>query len=254
MLRRVLVFAAAAAVFCLPASSQTVDEIIAKYYAARGGADKIKALQSVRMTGRFVAGAGVEAPFTLELKRTNMMRLEFVVQGLTAVQAYDGKTGWAIIPFMGKKDPEPMSAEDLKDAEENADMDGPLMDYKAKGNQVELLGKEKVEGTDCYKLKLTLKNGNIHTLYLDTDSFLEIKDISKRIVRGAEVELENTSGDYKEVGGLIFPFALEQGARGSDQKQRIIVEKIELNPTLDDDRFKMPAPKPPETKPGEQKP
>jgi outer membrane lipoprotein-sorting protein len=252
MFKRILLFAAAAAVFSLPATAQTVDEIIAKHFAARGGVEKLKALKSIRMTGRMSGGA-MEIPATMENKRPELTRMEFTVQGMTGIVAYDGTTGWQVMPFMGKKDAEPMAGDDLKDIQEQADFDGPLMDYKSKGNTVELLGKEKVEGSDCYKLKLVLKNGNVHTLYIDSDSFLEIKDVTKKVQNGTEVELESTSGDYKEVEGIIFPFLIEQGDKGGTHKQRIILDKVELNPVLDDALFKMPAPAPAE-KPAETKP
>src|ERR1700693_2953735 len=214
MLKRVLVFAAAAVVFCLPATAQTVDEIIAKHFAALGGVDQVKAVKSIRITGRAEVGPGLQAPVTMEVKRPAMSRMELTIQGMTMIQAYDGTSGWQIVPFQGKKDAEPLSADDLKDVQEQADsIDGPLMDYKAKGNQVELLGKEKIEGADCYKLKVTVKNGNVHTLYIDTDSNLEVKDVTKRMQNGTEVEIENLSGDYKEVEGLIFPFSLEQSIK-----------------------------------------
>jgi outer membrane lipoprotein-sorting protein len=223
------------------AFSQTVDEIIAKNAQAMGGLDKIKAVKSLRFTGKMTVGPGMEAPVTMELKRPNQMRLEFTMQGLTGVQAYDGSSGWQISPFGGKKDPEPMSPEDLKQAQEQADMDGPLIDYKAKGNTVESLGKEKVEGTDAYKLKVVLKNGDIETMYLDADSYLEIKTISKRTVRGSEVEDENTLGDYKEVQGLLFPFSMQFGVKGHPEKQNLTIEKVEINPAVEDSRFKAPA-------------
>jgi outer membrane lipoprotein-sorting protein len=251
MLKRILVMAGAAVVFCMPATAQTLDEIIAKHFAARGGVEKLKAVKTMRMSGR-AAGQGGEIPLVIESKRPELVRVEFTVQGLTGITAYDGATGWQVMPFMGKKDAEPMSGDDLKQMQEQADFDGPLMDYKAKGNQVELLGKEKVEGSDAYKLKLILKNGNVHTVFIDADSFLELKDISKIIQNGTEVEQESTASNYKEVEGLVFPFLMEQGAKGSAQKQRIIIEKIELNPPIDDARFKMPAPaavKPAELKP-----
>lgn len=239
----------------LSVAAQTVDEIIAKSITARGGADKLKAVQSMRVTGRIAVGQGIEAPFTLELKRTNKMRLEFTVQGLTAVQAYDGRMGWQIAPFQGKKDPEPLGGEELKLTEEQADMDGPLVDYKAKGHKVELIGKEKVEGTDAYKLKITLKNGDVRFQYLDADAFLEIKGESKRMIRGSETEIEQSVGDYKDVGGgIMFPYALESSAKGSPQRQKIIVEKVELNPAIDDARFGMPATKPSDAKPADTKP
>jgi hypothetical protein len=160
---------------------------------------------------------------------------------LTAVQAYDGKNGWQIMPFMGKKDPELMSADEAKEIEENADLDGPLVDYKRKGHQIELQGKEKIEGTDAYKLKVTLKNGDVQTIYIDSDSFLDIKEVTKRTVRGTEQEIESAIGDYKPVDGIMFPFAVESGIKGTDQKQKLTITKVELNVPADDSLFKMPA-------------
>ena len=116
-------------------------------------------------------GAGNGSARIMVQKRPEMARLEFTIQGLTAVQAYDGSKAWQIMPFMGKKDPELMSGDETKEMEETADLDGPLVDYKAKGNTVELLGKEKIEGTDAYKLKVTLKNGDVQTQYIDADSY-----------------------------------------------------------------------------------
>jgi outer membrane lipoprotein-sorting protein len=254
MKKRLAMLAAAAALFSLPAAGQTVDDIIAKSAAARGGLDKIKAVQSVRMTGRVEIGPGMEAPFTLELKRPNHMRLEFIAQGMTGIQAYDGKSGWQVMPFNGSSNAEPMSPEDLKDAQEQADFDGPLLDYKAKGNQVELAGKEDVEGTPTYKLKITLKNGDVQYQYIDADAYLELKELSKRMIQGTERQVETTVGNYKEVQGLMFPFAIESGIQGGEHKQKIIVDKVELNVPVDDARFAMPAPKPAETKPGGAKP
>ncbi|MGO9515408.1 MAG: LolA family protein, partial [Candidatus Korobacteraceae bacterium] len=189
-------------------SAQTVDEIIAKNVQARGGMDKIKSVQTIRSTATMTMGPGMEAPGSMIVKRPDMARLEFTIQGLTAIQAYDGKNAWQVMPFMGKKEPEMMSADDKKDIEENADIDGPLVDYKSKGNKIELLGKDKIEGTSAYKLKVTLKNGDVITDYLDADSFLEIKQEMKRTVRGSEQEIESSLGDYKEVNGVMFPFAM----------------------------------------------
>ena len=242
---RKLSLVVALAVLLVPSMlAQTVDEIIAKNVQARGGMDKIKSVQTIRSTATMTMGPGMEAPGLMIQKRPDMARLEFTVQGLTAIQAYDGKDAWQIMPFTGKKDPETMSADDKKDLEENGDIDGPLVDYKSKGNKVELLGKEKLEGTDAYKLRVALKNGDVITMYLDADSFLEIKEELKRNVRGSEQEVEAVMGDYKEVNGLMFPFATENGIKGSQQKQKITISKIELNTPVDDAIFKMP-PAPP---------
>lgn len=232
---------AAGAALAMPASAQTVDEVIAKNIEAKGGLEKLKSVQTLRMTGKMTMGLGIEAPATIEFKRPNRVRMEITFQGNVGTQAYDGKTGWSISPFGGKQEPEPMSAEDLKDIEEQSDMDGPLVDYKAKGHTVELLGKEKVEGSDAYKLKVTLKNGDVRYIYLDADAHLEIKGESKRTIRGSEVEIETSIGDYKEVGGLLFPHSLQSGAKGRPERQNIMVEKIEINPAIEETRFVMPA-------------
>jgi hypothetical protein len=158
------------------------------------------------------------------------------------------------MPFMGKKEPEAMSADDLKGMEDQADFEGPLFDYKTKGNQVELVGKENVEGTPAYKLKVTKKNGDISYIYLDADAYLEIKEEGKRKFRGQEVEFESTSGDYKTVDGLVFPFSLSTKPKGAPSGQTITVQKLEVNPGVEDVRFAMPkvepkkegAPKPPQ--------
>ena len=147
-----------------------------------------------------------------------------------------------------------MSADEKKDLEENADIDGPLVDYKSKGNKVELLGKDKLEGSDVYKLKATLKNGDVVTIYLDADSYLEVKEEVKRNVRGTDQEVESLLGDYKEVNGLMFPFSMENGIKGSQQKEKLTISKIELNIPVEDAMFKMPAATAaPATKPEETK-
>lgn len=242
MLRRWLMLAVASLVTASFASAQTADEIVAKHVTARGGMEKLKAVKTMRMTGTMMVGSGMEAPIVLETKRPNSMRMEFTIQGLTGVQAYDGTTAWAVMPFQGKKEPEALPAEQTAIIAEQADFDGQLVDYKEKGNSVELVGKEPVEGTDAYKLKLTLKNGEVRYVYLDAEYFLEIRTEGSRTVRGTQLEFEASIGDYKEVGGLMFPHSMESGAKGTPQKQKLTISKIELNPEVDDARFKMPAP------------
>lgn len=243
MLCKTLVGLVAGATLVAPAFSQTVDEVIAKANEARGGLEKMKAVQSVRMKGRMTMGPGLEAPLTIEMKRPRNARMEFTIQGMTGVQAYDGQQAWGISP-MGSRQPEPMPAEMAKQLDNQADIDGPLVDYKAKGHQVELVGKEKAEGSDAWKLKVTLKSGDVQYIFLDADSHLEIRTESKRTLRGSEVELENTIGDYKEVAGLLWPHSIQSGAKGRPEKQTFAFESIEVNPAIDDARFKMPAPKP----------
>ena len=244
MVKKVCLAIAGMALLVPGLSAQTVDEIIAKNIQARGGMEKLKSVQSIKSTATMSMGGGMEAPGVLIQKRPQLARLEFTVQGLTAVQAYDGKNAWQIMPFMGKKDPEIMSADEAKETEEMADLDGPLVDYNSKGHKVELLGKEKVEGTDVYKLKVSLKNGDVQTIYIDADSFLEIKEETRRTVRGTEQIIESSIGDYKEVNGIVFPFAEESGVKGSAEKQKLTITKVELNVPADDSIFKIPPPAP----------
>ncbi|MEA2489354.1 MAG: hypothetical protein QOH21_1146, partial [Acidobacteriota bacterium] len=186
MRKRNLLILAATMLVSVALHAQTVDEILDKNAAARGGWDKLRALKSYRMTGKMTLGGGMEAPLTLVKSRPENVRMEFSVQGMTGVQAYDGSTGWMVMPFMGKKEPEAISGDMLKDLQEQADFDGPMVDYKKKGNKVELLGKEEIEGTPAYKLKLTTKAGDETVVFVDADSFLEIKMQAKRKMQGQE--------------------------------------------------------------------
>jgi len=241
MLRKTLMGIALLTLLAPIASAQTVDELLAKNVEARGGLKKIKAVQSMRTTGKMMLPQGMEMPVVMVQRRPKDFRMEFTFQGMTGIQAYDGKTAWMTMPFTGKKDPEAMGAEESKLVEEQADFDGPLMDYKEKGNTVELVGKEQVEGADAYNLKVTLKSGEIRHVYLDAETYLEIKAEAKRTMHGTDTETESYIGDYKEVDGMMMPFAVESGAKGSPQRQKIVIDKIELNPALADSLFRMPA-------------
>jgi hypothetical protein len=226
-----------------PAPAPTVDEIVARNVEARGGRERLRSVETIRMTGRLVPGApAVEAPTRLELKRPDRIRMEITFQGMTAVQAYDGKKGWQIAPFRGVTKPEEMSREETEQALEQADIDGPLVDYRAKGHALELVGPDRVGETEAWKLRLTLANGTVRDVYLDAKSFLEIQTVSKRTIRETTVEVESRLEDYREVGGLLFPHTIRSGPKGRPERQKLIVETIELNPALDDGRFRMPAP------------
>ena len=243
MFRRFLTGIATLALFASVASAAdpTVDELIAKNIQARGGMEKLKSVNSIKVHGKMVMGQGMEAPFTMMQKRPKMTRTEFTIQGMTGMQVYDGKNGWMVMPFMGKKDPEAMPAEQAQILDEQADMDGPLVDYKDKGHKVELVGKEQVEGADAYKLKVTLKSGQTRVIYLDAESGLEVKTEAKRTVRGTEVDGETFLSDYKEVNGMMMPFTMESGAKGQTMRQKMVIDSVETNVALADTLFNMPA-------------
>ena len=224
------------------ARAQTVDEIIAKNIQARGGLEKLKAVKSLRTTVKFSDGS-FRAEFRQENKRPGKVREEFIVQGMAQIQAYDGKTGWQISPFSGRRDPDLLSQDDMKSLIVDGDIDGPLVDYKEKGHKAELVGHDSMEGTDCFKIKLSMKNGDVRYYYLDTDSYLELKVEVQTTIRGALQESELYYGDYEQVNGIYYPFAVEQAQKGSSSRQQFSVEKIEQNVDLDDALFAMPAAK-----------
>jgi len=188
-------------------SAQTADEIIAKYVQTVGGMERIQAVKSLRRTGKFTGGSGFEAVVSQENKRPSFVREEFRLQGLIGITAYDGKTGWKIEPWDGKKDIEALGEEELKGIIEDSDFDGPLVNYREKGNKVEFAGMDQVDGTEAYKLKITLADGDVRNYYLDADYYVPIKIETKRMIRGAEREYETVLGDYKQVNGWYLPFS-----------------------------------------------
>ena len=240
MLRKLLIMVAAMALLPAASGAQTVDETIAKYLQAQGGLAKLQAVETRRQSAKFTAGS-FKADVVQVNKRPDKVREEFILQGMAQVRAYDGKIGWQVNPFGGRKEPDLLSEDDMKDLVVDADMDGPLVNYKEKGHQAELMGHDSVEGTDCYKIKLTLKNGDIRTYYLDTDSYMELKVETKTFIRGAPQESETYYGDYEQVGGIYFPFAIESGQKGDPDRVRYTVEKVELNVPVEDTIFAKPA-------------
>ena len=222
--------------------AQTADELVAKYVQARGGADKIKAVHSLLMTGTMATG-DLSIPVTLHLRRPNMVRMDFEVQGLKNVRSFDGQAGWTIMPILGNPDATAITGPELHELEDQADIDGPLVDAKAKGHTVELLSKENVNGVETYKLKLTRKNGDVSTIYLDTKTYLEVREDSQHTVQGTQRDFETDVADYRDVNGLKFPFSLTSGIKDSGQVQKLAIDKVELDAPVQEDFFKMPAAK-----------
>jgi outer membrane lipoprotein-sorting protein len=231
------------AVFGESQKSFTVDELVAKNIEAKGGADALRAIQSVRFTGKLLVpfGGQVELGFVETKKRPGEVRDEASLQGMTQIQAFDGKEGWQVSPFRGRRDPEKMSADDLKSLSEEAEIGGPLVDWKGKGSTVQYLGTEDVDGTEAHKLKVTRKNGDVSFVYLDPDHFLEIRVLTERMEHGAQVEEEKDLGDYEKVNGVYFPFSIETGSKGDQDKVKITFDKAEANVQVDDAAFRFPA-------------
>jgi hypothetical protein len=243
------------AVSCLGVLSraQTAEELVSKNIQARGGLDKIKAIKTVRITGKLIGGGGFTAAIGQESLRPNLVRQTFALQGMTAVTAYDGATGWQIQPFEGHKDPELIGEDELRGLAREADFDGPLVNYKEKGNTVEYLGHDIVDGDDALRLKVTLKNGDIVYYYLDPDTFLEIRKEVQEFIRGSIHESVTELGSYKPVAGVMYPFWMSEGSKANPAAQTTTIEKVEVNVPMDPAEFAVPASLKPAAKPEAEK-
>lgn len=233
------------ALLCLVpgAAALTVDDLVQKNIDARGGVDALRALNSLKTSGRLSFSQGdfsMELGFVSLARRDARLRSEISMQGLTQVTGYAAGDAWMINPFQGRRDPERISAEDAKDYEISADLDGPLVDWRGKGHRVEYLGTEDMDGTLAHKLKVTLKNGDVQYRYLDPDYFLEILVVDQTIRRGVRREMETEYGNYEKVSGVFIPFSQESGPRGRPRAQKLIIEKAEPNLPMDDALFVFP--------------
>ncbi len=256
----------------------TAAQIVEKYAAARGGLQAWRAVQTMSWTGKMDAGGGsndpsrrvargrmgragktemtdnkgaemkgeankqAQLPFMLEMKRPRKSRVEIEFAGKTAVQVYDGMNGWKLRPYLNRNDVEPFTAEEAKSEAGKGDLDGPLVDYAAKGTKVELEGVDPVEGHDAYKLKLTTKSGNVQHIWIDAQSFLDVK--VEGVPRRMDGRMRNVwiyQRDFRSVQGLMIPFVLETAVEGYQETHKMIIEKVAVNPKLDDALFAKPG-------------
>ncbi len=223
-----------------PPPDPTVDEIVAAHVAARGGAERIHALQSMRATGLAYASGGRVAPVIREIERPGRIRLEITYQGLTGVYAHDGEAGWQVAPLEGRFDPEPLPAAVAAPSVDQLDIEGPLLDWREKGHEVAIVGHTDVSGRKAWELEIKLAGGAVRRDFIDAESWMLVRTETERVVGSRRVQIEATFGDFREVGGLVFPHAIETRAKGRPQGLRFVVESIELDPEIDDARFRLP--------------
>jgi outer membrane lipoprotein-sorting protein len=223
-----------------PASAQTVGDIVARYLAARGGLERIRGVQTLRMAGTLSPSPGQKGPFRLELKRPGKMRVEITLQGSTMTQATDGKTAWVIAPMVGGGGAVVLPPEEAQGLKDQADIEGPLVDAAVKGNKVELTGRETRFGGEAYRLKVRLRSGDVRYLYIDTRSYLQVAEEGERPSPRGLVLIETRLSDHRQVEGLLIPFVLDISA-GGEERQRIVFDQVEVNTPIDDARFAVPA-------------
>lgn len=258
----VLAFASAVGADTSPAPKLSAAEIVNKSVAASGGLQAWRSVQSIVMKGKMDAGGNnrptlpmpgkragqqmpsprpaeqVRLPFVMEMKRPHKMRVELQFNGQTAVQVFDGSNGWKLRPFLNRHEVEPFTPEEMKATALQADLDGPLVDYAAKGTKVDVEGIEKVLDGNAYRLKLTLKNGQTQHVWVDTKSFLEVKiEGTPRRLDGKYHPVATYLRDYQPVNGLMVPHTLETAVEGVKQTEKIEIESVSVNTKLDDSLF-----------------
>jgi hypothetical protein len=216
----------------IPVMAEDLQQILDSHFEAIGGLEKIRSIESARVVGKMQM-QGMEAPLTVVMKRPGKARVEFSIQGMTGVQATDGTTYWQVMPFLGKTEAEPMSGEEANDLKEQADMDGPLVDWKEKGHTLELVGREEVEGTGCWKLRLVTAGGDERFYFLDEEHYVLLQITGKRKIQATEVETVTTFGDYKDVDGILAPHVMETSVKGTPFKQVFTFDKLEHNVAVD---------------------
>ncbi len=226
------------------ALAESAGGLVAKNAAARGGAAKLAAISSVQFTGKLVAPGDFELAYVeTRARRNGAARYESSIQGLTLVQGYDGKVGWRINPFEGRRDAERMSADDMHALADDATIDGPLLAAHATSSTVVYLGREDFEGTDTYQLRVAQPDGAEYVYYLDPETYLEVKVVETRKIRGSNQVTLTEYGDYENVDGVYFPFAIESGplAGGPSQRQKITIDHARTNVPVAETMFALPG-------------
>ncbi|WP_339786591.1 MAG: hypothetical protein ACMVP2_15305 [Imperialibacter sp.] len=220
------------------AQAQNVDDILASYFEITGGLSNWKNLKSMKMTGKMLQG-GLEFPAIMSQKYPNKFRMDIDIQGKKIIQAYDGKEGWMINPLAQITEPKVLTAEEVKEMEDNQ-MEDEFIDYKSKGHAVALDGEENIEGTDCFKVKLTKKSGDIEYHFFDKDNNVPI--MVRTFAKTGPTEgqpVETFMSDYDAVGDFMLPFSMTTKFQGQTVMQ-IVVDSYDLNATLDDSVFALP--------------
>jgi outer membrane lipoprotein-sorting protein len=268
--------AVAAAETKAPSSSLSAAQVVDKHIAARGGLSGWHGVQTLSVTGKMDAGTAdsaarsaviarggtgasvrragstmaptdqsekqqVQLPFRLEMKKPRKSRLEIDFAGKTAVQVYDGQNGWKLRPYLNRNDVEPFSKQEAKSQSDKGDLEGPLVDYAAKGTKIAVEGMEPVEGHSAYKLKLTMKNGDVSHVWIDAQSFLDVKvEGIPRRMDGKMRKVWISQRDFRPVQGLMVPFLYETAVEGSPQTHKMVVDTVAVNRPLEDARFTKP--------------
>lgn len=237
----------AAAIAQQPAGAPdpTAAQIVEKNALARGGVQAWSKIQTMVWTGRAETenAPGRVMPFLLEQKRPGNVRFELVVDGKKSVRIYDGMNGWKLrADRAGRPELLPYTADELRHARGAQVIEGPLMDYAAKGAAITLGGVGAVDGSEAYVLEVRLPSGGLHRVWVDAQTFLEVRhDREYRNAAGQPAMATVLYRDYRTFEGLQMPVVIETGIGVGKPTNRLIIERVALNPELDDGMFAKPA-------------
>jgi outer membrane lipoprotein-sorting protein len=235
MTRRALSFLACAVLVAgVQLTAQSIDDIVAKNLQAKGGAERVQAVQALKQTAH-VTFQGMTGTITVYAKRPNMVRQEIAVAGQTVVNAFDGTTAWSINPLSGSSEPMVVTGPQAEDIKMQSDFDSPLVNYKAKGYDLQMIGTETLNGREVYHLRLTGTNKRAQNLYIDAKTNLEAQIVGDSSMG----PIENELSDYRDVSGVKMPFMMRTLSNGAVLGQ-IAVDTFEVNPKIDDAIFKLP--------------
>ncbi len=231
------------------AAADALDTLVAQATLALGGAERLRASQTRITVGKIAFDGGGANPFTVEQKRPNRLHMEIFFPAGVLVRGYDGQMGWQVNPFAEAREPLPMTAEDTRNIAEEAEFDDPLLDWKARGSRVELVGSELVDSRRADRLRITTRNGLVQEILLDAQSHLRVGWEGERQASGKVTRFLSSFNDYRTVGGILFPFRITSRAIGNENRQEIVITRVDLDTPIDDARFGLPraAPKPPVT-------
>jgi len=221
--------------------SAKINGLIEKNVRAKGGEEAWNKVSSLQLTGMMSLGQDVIVPYTIDQKRPLKMCMEYEFNKRRVVQCVDGKSGWQFLPYSGRNVPEAMSKEDARAMADTASIDGMLLNADDRGVDIEWEGEVDVNGLPADKLKLTMPGGTVRWLYLDKITGLETKLEYTRMIRGKEQTVESRYSNWKTENGLLFPGRTDTQIVGDKRSQFLTVDKIIINPAIDDKRFKMPV-------------
>ena len=225
------------------AQAQTVDEIVAKNLQAKGGAEKWKAVNSVKTTGTITVPKQ-QLPITVYAKRPNLNRQEIALPKGKVIQAFDGNTAWMVNPMMGITEPQVVPGASADMMKNGADFDGALINYKGKGHTIELVGKETLRDKPVYHLKVTMKGGQVQDYYLDTETGIEVKTTAHVEVDmgpdGPQKQtIETEMSNYKVIDGIMIPHTVRLVTNGKPTME-MSISSVEFITAIDEAMFSMP--------------